>query len=160
MKIKILENDISDAAQAGNWYSKTSLMISTTGETGTEGTYGSNKVFSSYQPCELVNNHRFRDHPCPHHQGHNVTMCPARPTYVPPKGHVRSDRLVTWDVYMWAGLDTVHQILLAWQDHTQTDGNAYKIFIRKCEGKKPLQTLRHRWAILEWVLLSCAPRST
>jgi hypothetical protein len=28
-----------------------------------------NKVFSGYQPCYFVKNHRrFRDHPCPHHQ--------------------------------------------------------------------------------------------
>lgn len=29
-----------------------------------------NKIFSSYQTCQLVTNHRrFRDHMCPHHQG-------------------------------------------------------------------------------------------
>jgi hypothetical protein len=28
------------------------------------------KVFSGHQPCQLVKNHRrFRNHPCPHHQG-------------------------------------------------------------------------------------------
>lgn len=41
-----------------------------------------NKFFSDHQPCQLVKNHQwFRAHLCPHHQGHNVTMCTDCPAY-------------------------------------------------------------------------------
>jgi hypothetical protein len=42
-----------------------------------------NKVFSGYQPCQLVKNHRrFRDHLCPH-QGYDDTALMTGSAMVP-----------------------------------------------------------------------------
>jgi hypothetical protein len=44
------------------------------------------QFLSGYQSCQFIKNHQcFRDHVCTHHQGNDVTLCPDRPTYIPPK---------------------------------------------------------------------------